>query len=378
MRRYYEILNAVGVKYLADNGAFNPNSIGNSSVASFSINDQLSKFCYSQAVYDVTGRRMESLITEYYISACFLRNNGGIPSKYQYPFPLWVSGSTNQAGPSIAADGYAVTASFLGSTTNILAAKTLNFWTDFDRSIPFAPDRNGWKYQAGAGTSATSNENSFSWIDGKTYIPYWPRNIAGGDEKELSLGSWTRDASGYSGYFNYDASGSTFTYNSSPYLTTKTYYVEDMAAKCFILPVAGGPNLGVSTNNQMQSVSVTVNRGSWDLAVVQYVPDASGVGSWTQLPSSGNVTRVDVSGVWVDGSGEIVSGIPTSFVDVSGASVTTTFNLSGFTVQKVNGYYYYPKLVCVNRGMYDFGMVNNIYPQIARYTGKITLNATFV
>jgi hypothetical protein len=379
MRRYYEIVNAVEVKYLADNGALcTGGSIGNSGGANFSINNQMSKFCYSQAVYDVTGQRMETLITDYYISACFLRNNSGIPVKYQYPFPWWVTGSTNQAGPSIAADGYAIITSNLGTTSLNLVAKTTNFWTDLDRSIPYAPDRNGWRYQAGAGTASTGNQNSLSWMDGKTYIPYWPRNIAGGDEKEFSLGSWTRDASGYSGYFNYDASGSAFTYNSAPYLTTKTYYVEDMAGKCFILPVAGGPNLGVTTNNQMQSVSVTVNRGSWDLAVVQYVPDASGVGSWTQLPSSGNVTQVDVSGVWVDGSGEIVSGIPTSFVDVSGAEVTTTFDLSGFTVQQVNGYYYYPKLVCVNRGMYDFGMVKNIYPQTARYTGKITLSATFV
>jgi hypothetical protein len=152
-----------------------------------------------------------------------------------------------------------------------------------------------------------------------------------------------------------------------------------MAMNSYILPVSGATGLGVSS--VMSSISIEVKRGRWDFAVAQYVPDSSGVGIWKMNPdASGNnqdVIKVDNPGTWNDTSGEIFAGLQTSYLDASG-SQTVTFDLSGFSVQTYNGFNYYPKLVCVNRGLDDYGMYKNIYPMRARYSGKIVITPTFV
>jgi len=47
------------------------------------------------------------------------------------------------------------------------------------------------------------------------------------------------------------------------------------------------------------------------------------------------------------------------------------------SVQTYNGVSYYPKLVCVNAGLDNYGQYLNIYPARARYSGKVTITPTF-
>jgi hypothetical protein len=98
---------------------------------------------------------------------------------------------------------------------------------------------------------------------------------------------------------------------------------------------------------------------------------------WTQLPSTGNVEQVDNPGTWDDASGEVFDGLQTSYRDAATSQIVS-FDLSGFTVQVYDGFKYYPKLVCVNRGLDDYGVYKNIATPQSRYSGKIVITPTFV
>jgi hypothetical protein len=344
LRRKQELTSPIVNKVLYDNGVIE--------IISISFNAQIAKHLYAQALYDVTGLSLAQVYSDYAISSAFLRNNASIPDKYKTSLPVWIWGSTNTAATTIAAT--------LGTPggLNEKPLKDINFWTDFDRSLPLASDKYGFSI-----TSSTSVSADYRASDAHTIIPFWPRDASG--NAKWSMGTWARDSSGYV---------TSFTYSTTPYVASRTIVLEDMAMNSYILPVAGATGLGVSS--VMSSISIEVKRGNWDFTVAQFVPDGSG-GSWTQLPSIGNVTQVNNPGTWDDASGEVFASLQTSYLDAA-ESQTVTFDLSGFSVQTHDGFKYYPKLVCVNRGLDDYGVYKNITPVRSRYSGKIVITPTFV
>jgi hypothetical protein len=345
LRRKQELTSPVVNKVLYDNGVIEAITI--------SFNAQIAKHLYAQALYEVTGLSLDKVYSDYAISSAFLRNNASIPDKYKTSLPVWIWGSTNTAATTIAVG--------LGTPggLNEFPLKNINFWTDFDRSLPLASDKYGFSI-----TSTSSVSADYRASDAQTIVPFWPRDASG--NAKWRMGTWTRDSSGYVTSFAYN--------NATPYVASRTVVLEDMAMNSYILPVAGATDLGVSS--VMSSISIEVKRGNWDFTVAQFVPDGSG-GSWTQLPSTGNVTQVNNPGTWDDASGEVFDGLQTSYLDAV-ESQTVTFDLSGFSVQEYDGFKYYPKLVCVNRGLEDFGVYKNINPVRSRYSGKIVITPTFV
>ena len=345
LRRKNELACPIVNKVLYENGFIEASEITYSVAI---LNGSISKLCYAQALYEVTGLTLAKVYSDFAISSVFLRNNSSIPDKYKTLLPVWIWGSTNTASSKICDN--------LGAKPglNPVRVKNINFWTDLDRSLPLAYDNYGFP----------SSVTDYGRSDTHTMIPFWPRAAA--DNAKWSMGTWTRDSSGYVTSFDYN--------NTTPYVVSRTIVLEDMAMNSYLLPVSGVSGLGIST--VMSSINIEVKRGNWDFTVVQFVPDGSG-GSWTQLPSTGNVTQVDNPGTWDDESGEVFNGLQTSYLDASG-SQTVTFDLSGFTVQTYDGFKYYPKLVCVNRGLDEYGVYKNIYPATSRYSGKIVITPTFI
>jgi hypothetical protein len=340
LRRKNEITNVLVNKVLYDNGFIETNNIY--------YNGQIGKWIYAQALKDLTNLDLVNVYSDFAISSLFLRNNTAIPEKYRTLLPVWIFGENNSMSSTIAPWLSS------GNGFNDIPIKKYTFWSDIDRSLPIAYDNYGYR----------STNTTYGPSDTQTLIPFWPRDASGNNK--WKMGTWTRDSSGYQTSFAYN--------NTTPYVASRTVVLEDMAMNSYILPVSGATDLGVSS--VMSSISIEVKRGRWDFTVVQFVPDGSG-GVWTQLPSRGNVEQVDNPGTWDDASGEVFDGLQTSYIDASG-SQTVTFDLSGFSVQSYNGFKYYPKLVCVNRGLDDYGMYKNIYPVQARYSGKIIITPTFV
>ena len=351
LRRKNELSNPLVNKILYENGFIDSNDAW---YRSQTLNGSIAKMCYAQALFEVTGLTLAKVYSDFAIGSVFLRNNASIPDKYKTLLPLWIWGSTNTAA-SILCNNMENTPGLI-----LFPLKSFNFWTDLDRSLPLAPDNYGHSI---TDTTGALSAPDFRSSDTHTMIPFWPRDASGNDK--WSMGTWVRDADGYV---------TTLQYSTTPYVASRTVVLEDMAMNSYLLPVAGATGLGVSS--VMSSISIEVKRGKWDFTVVQFVPDGSG-GSWTQLPSTGNVIEVDKPGTWDDASGEVFNDLQTSYLDAA-ESQTISFDLSGFTVQTYDGFKYYPKLVCVNRGLDGYGALKDIFPTQCRYSGKIVITPTFV
>ena len=342
-------------------------------------NCQNAKFNYAQALWEVTSANGSSKeiglgYSEYALSSVFLRNNTAIPLQYRYLYPLWITNATSPISSAIAGI-YNLVSGVYPLPENFC------MWSDIDGTIPIYTE----KY-----LTRPSSTAQFGWLDAETLVPFWPRAATG--ENKYKLGSWKRDASRYlldasnnriyPGAFRNPIAGQpVWTPSATAYATSDLVYLEDLATRSYVLPVAGTSGMGVSS--VMSSIKVRVYRGNFKFAIAQYVPDSSGIGSWTQLPSTGNFQTIDNPGIWNDASGEVYTNdlgnsVQTSFLDASGGYQEYTFDLSGLSVQTYNGVKYYPKLVCVNAGLYDFGEYLNIFPARCRYTGKVLITPTFV
>jgi hypothetical protein len=332
-----------------------------------------SQFAYAQALWEVsnaigTPKELPDGYSEYVMSSAFLRNNASIPEQYRFIYPIWLANKNNQFSSFIGE----ITTAFNGVFPQVL---DMYMWSDLDGSNPVLLENYG---------RAATNASSLKYVDGECILPFWPRNAAGDDQ--FNMGSWRRNSAGRlidssdnliyntaTGVKNLSAGPPVWTPSAVAYKTSQTVYLESLSSVAYVLPVAGNSGLGVTAT--MTGITVSVARGNWNFAVAQFVPDGSG-GSWTQLPSSGNFYNIDNPGTWTDASGEIYDGVQTSYLDASSA-VTYTFDLSGLSVQTFNGVKYYPKLVCVNATLDDYGQYLNVAPARCRYSGKVTITPTF-
>jgi hypothetical protein len=331
------------------------------------------QFAYAQALWEVssangTPKELPTGYSEYVMSSAFLRNNASIPQQYQFLFPMWLANKNNQFSSFIGECTTAANGVFPQILGTIL-------WSDLDESSPVLLENYG---------RAATNTSSLKYLDARCIVPFWPRNVAG--EDRFKMGSWRRNGTGRlidssnvliyntsTGVKNLSAGPPVWTPSAVAYKSSEIVYLENLASISYVLPVAGNSGLGVTAT--MTDITVSVDRGNWNFAVAQFVPDGSG-GSWTQLPSSGTFHNIDNPGTWNDASGEVYNGVQTSYLDAA-SPVSYTFNLSGLSVQTYNGVKYYPKLVCINATLDTYGQYLNIAPARCRYSGKVTITPTF-
>jgi hypothetical protein len=365
VRRQNEIA-ICNMNLLTSNGF---SSFGDTPAASITT----AQFAYAQALWEVSSangaaKELPDGYSEYAMSSVFLRNNASIPQKYRFLYPIWLANKNNQFS------------SFIGQCAtdiNGVFPQVLDMclWSDLDGSNPVLMENYG---------RAPTTTSSFKYLDTQPIIPFWPRNVVG--DGQFNMGSWKRNPDGRlldssnnliyniaTGRKNLSAGPPVWTPSADAYKTSNTVYLESLASVAYVLPVAGNSGLGVTAT--MTGITVSVARGNWNFAVAQFVPDGSG-GSWTQLPSSGTFYNINNPGTWSDASGEIYDGVQTSYLDAS-SPVTYTFDLSGLSVQTFNGVKYYPKLVCINATLDDYGQYLNITPARCRYSGKVTITPTF-
>ena len=342
-RRANEILMVTAAQVLADN---------NMPVSLVSIvpNNQVTRFAYKQALRDICNNALlENVFCDFTVSSLFLRNNTGIPLKYRTHHPYWMYNKHNQFNSLL-------TNSLKLAFTTTRITKMCG-WSDLDESTPLDFVDYGSTGPTGVGFFA----------NGQTTVPFWPR--------------YTTDTSGVNMEDQFKIQINTrstvsprpivsFTLNTTPYASSRTITLEDMAVNAYLLPVKDVSSGMVGISSEMIAMDISVNRGHWSFAVVQFVPDGTDLGSWTQLPSSGNYYNVDVCGNYQE-------SLVGAYSNVSGATQSLRIDLSGLRVRYFNNIAYYPKLVCVNRGLYDYGKYLNVAPAICRYSGEIVLTPTF-
>jgi hypothetical protein len=321
IRRVYELSSLV-YKTLKENGITN--------VVQKDVGGINRSLYYAQALYEIAGVSINNVYTDYCVAEAFLRNNASIPSKYHIGYPYWLWSEHNQFSTLLA--------NKLKSTNSNYLFTKLKWWSELDESNPI------------------NYIDVYKQViyDGESIIPFWPRSFS--DLNAYKLGSWNRSVT-----------PNVWVPSSRPYATSRTIKLEDLAHVTFILPVAGNTGLGVSS--VMTSMSIQVNRGDWAFTVVQFVPDGNN-GTWTQLPSNGNYYNINVPGL-----------INTNNIlgwENNSTPVTQIIDLTNFSVNVYNGKSYYPKLVCVNKSLNNYGEITNIFPNKSRYSGEIILTPTFI
>ena len=340
-RRQEEILMVTSNKVLKDNNMLFPIEVRNRTCANFALH---------QALYDLSGNlTLPNVYRDYAVSLAFIRNNTTIPMQYKTLFPFWMINKHNSFSAKMTTQ-WATS----GRAPASPLREYMGGWTDLDETTPM--DYNNFR---------TSEQNK-SYFNGQTIIPFWPRDASGitGPSMENI----------YKIHFNRRNASDIiidFSLNTIPYATSNVVELEDLAYVAYILPVQDVSAGLVGISNYMTAMDISVNRGHWSFTVVQFVPDGTDDGSWNQLPSTGAFSDVDVCGNYQE-------SLVGAYSDVSGAAQSVSFDLSGLSVRYYNGIAYYPKLVCVNRGLYDYGPYLNIQPAVARYSGKITMTPTFI
>jgi hypothetical protein len=335
LRRTNDIL-AVSNDYLYNNGLVN----GGVKALSVEAIHEAEKQAFSELMLAKSkSLEYEQFFANFCVSMLVLRNNSSIPEKYRTSFPYWV---------------YNRSADY--RTTFLSLLRPCSMWSDLDQSRPMNPVE---RVYSGSALSLLRNEG---------IIPMWPRVDASG-VINYKAGSWNTAGTVWT--------PSTFAYatsitdaNNSTDVRRKLVY-EDLTCVAYVIPtgtVTGTPTAGTTTgvSTKVDTVTVNVHRGDWLINVVQFIPDGSG-GIWRER----GWTSSKKDGVY--------NALLDDWDDASGSPLTTTIDFSTFTPAVYNAVTYFPKLVCVNKGVHgvaDYGRPKATYSDQRRFSGRLSFSAT--
>lgn len=335
LRRTNDILN-VTTNYFFDNGLVNG---GTKAISVEAIHEAERQAFRELMIAKNKVLSYEEFFSNFCVSMLFLRNNSSIPDKYKTNYNFSV---------------YNRSADYRQKFIN--QSRSCSIWSDLDHSRPINPKEKPY------------NSTSLPSFVNTSIVPMWPRVNSSG-VIDYRSGSW-------------DSSGTTWTPSSFAYATSindtnnstderfKLVY-EDLTCLSYVIPtgtVTGTPTAGMTTgvSTKINTITINVHRGDWAINVVQFIPDGSG-GIWRERGWSSSHKE----GIYDD---EI-----DDWVDASGDPLSTTIDFSSFTPEIYNGITYFPKLVCVNRGVHgvdDYGRAKATYSDQRRFTGRLSFTAT--
>ena len=328
---------------------------------------KVSQLAYDEALKAVTAaqgeeKSLSQVYSDFVVSQALLRNNSTIPDKYKTIYPYWLY---NRDAPWISNLGEAVYFSAVGS---------VNMWSDVLDGIPLG--RNAqipfWDWTL----NGTQND---------TIVPIWPKEGSDATAVPFSngpginnLGSWadpdTRDA---------------WTYTSNTYVNTPlVHQLEDMASFTYIMPIfSDSANLVYGTQHYVSNVAITVTKGDWVFKVVQFIPDGAD-GTFIESNVNMDVNITDsvfngADGTWSSGTAQTID-INFSTMDTRTTTSSGTVDSTGFQ-KNCHGtdwhgvhVWHFPRLLCINKKNYDYGVYRNVLPNDSIYTGYMTMQATIV
>jgi hypothetical protein len=313
----------------------------------FNYTETTFRLSYDQALRELTTvqgstKTLPNVFVDYMISSVMLRNNSSIPAKYRTSYPHCVANRR--------------AAHWNALTTGLEFSKKLYApFSDVEECFPLVPP---------SSTSANRIKN-------ESIIPIWPK-----------VGSTFSNALVFNnlGKWNSNTAPTLYTYSSNTYISTPlVHQTEDLSAITYVIPTfSDASNLVYGTQNYISNVAVTVGRGDWVFKVVQFIPNG-GDGVFTESAA----VEVNVPGVYNAGNGGTgndywTDGTPQTF-DINFTGFNQFCKKAGTPYADGTHVWYFPRLVCVNRGLYDYNPERNLSPFVrAMYTGKITLQATVV
>jgi hypothetical protein len=320
-----------------------------------------------QAVTAAQGsqKTLGEIYTNAVVAQALLRNNSTIPDKYKTYQPYWVF---QRDAPWL---------SNLYAACNISATRDSLTWADAIEGVPI-----------GNSSQSFALHPSYDWaintIQNDTLVPIWPKE--GTSARPFSngpvlnnLGSWadpsTRDV---------------WTYTSNTYVSTPlVHQLEDMASFTYVMPIfSDSANLVYGTEHYVSNVAITVQRGDWVFKVVQFIPDGAD-GTFIQSADinvniTDDVFTLDTNGgAWSGGTAQTIdinfSTIATTTTTSSGTTNTTGFQKNCHGTDWHGAHvWYFPRLLCINKKNYDYGVYRNVFPRRCIYTGYMTMQATVV